>query len=1021
MKGFIVFLLLCFSVGSYGQAIISGRISDGKESLPFCTVQVHGSTNGTITDIDGNFTLGGVLPDDTLVVSFVGYSTQFIPVGNRTSFEITLQPDVQALEEVVVVGFGVQEKINVTGSVVSVDLKKIRNRGVSNVSNILSGQTPGLTVLQRGGSPGRNQGQLRIRGIGTLGSSDKNDPLIIVDGVETGSLTEINPEDIQNISILKDAAAGAIYGVRAANGVIIVTTRRGTEGSIKTNYGFQLGFSRPTSLPEKVNATELAELLNESQKNEGLTTRSFSSADIDLFESGASPYTHANSDQLKEVFDRNGLRQMHNLSFSGGNPNILYNISLGHTREDGLMANTGMKRYNLRSNIDINLTERLSLGINLAGSQRIITDPVVGVGGIIHRAYREWATDPITLENGNWALPNFSLAQGINHNSVALVNEGGSKEFVDTRLLTTFVLGFEPFEFLSIKGIAATVQDFNKRSEIAKALSLYNVNGSLANTTQSSVLEGRDNIADINLQLLVNLEKQLRNHSFKGLLGFNSREIETSLSSLSALDLRSNDLDQINAADLTQDAIFGNTTEYRLLSYFGRFNYGYSGRYLFEANLRYDGTSRFSKSNRFNTFPSLSVGWRISEEDFFDVSVIEELKLRVSWGRLGNQEIGDYRYLNTYVFDQTAIIGNVEQGGATERVPLGNADIVWESTEVNNIGLDLMLMEGKITFSGDYFIRKTSDVLIQKPLAAVFGTGVSSANFPFVNAASTKNQGFELDLNYTDVFGDLNFSCNLNFSRVTTEITDLAGTDQPGFSVGDPIANIFGYEALGIFQNQDEVDNHADQSALGPASAPGDIKYKDITGPDGFPDGLINDLDRKNLGSFFPQINYGLSFRLEYKGFDFSSLWQGVADVEAEIGGRQRQPFFLGSSPWKLHMDRANISRDGDVINADASYPRTLITGNTKNYVTSSWWVKNTAFLKLRNAQLGYTIPYDKLENFNISNMRIYVSGENLLTFTHFEGFDPEIPTTGSALPIFDGNTGYPVTRTYLIGLNLSF
>lgn len=1013
---FFIFIV----TSAIGQKVVTGTVSAEGEALPFCTILVPGGSNGTTTDIDGNFTLSDVDSKDTLLVSFVGYLPVQVPVGNRTFITIHMEPDVQALSEVVVVGFGVQKKVNVTGSVVAVDAEKIENRGVTNVSNILAGQAPGLTVLQRGGSPGRNEGQIRIRGIGTLGSGAKNDPLIVVDGIETGSLSEINPNDIATISVLKDAAAGAIYGVRAANGVILITTKRGKEGAPKLNYSFQTGISEPTNLPEKVNSVALAELLNEAERNNGLSTRSFSKEDIDLFESGSSPYTHANSDQVDQLFDKN-WRQVHNLSVSGGSAHAKYLVSLGYVDEEGLIPNTGLERYNLRTNLDISLNEKLNLGLNLAGSQRNILDPIVGVGGIIHRAYREWATDPVQLADGKWAMPNFGIAQGLNHNAVALAREGGTREFIDTRFNGTFFMEFKPWQELSIKGIGATIQDFNRRKEITRALELYNVNGTTAGKSQSSILEGRDQIADLNLQLLINYEKQVGDHHFKTLLGFNSRRIETILTAFSALDIRGSNLDQINAADVTQDAVSGSTTDYRLLSYFGRFNYDYREKYLLEANLRYDGTSRFSAANRFHAFPSFSAGWRISEEEFFDISFIEDFKVRASRGQLGNQEIGDYRYLSTYVFDQTAYIGNTEQAGATERLPLGNADIVWETTEVTNYGLDISFFKGRLTFSGDYFIRNTRDVLIQKPLAAVFGSGVLPGNFPFVNAASTQNRGYELNLDFTDRWGDFGIDWNVNFSRVQTKITDLAGTDQPGFSVGDPVANIYGYVAEGLFQNMDEIDNHADQSALGTATGPGDIRYKDLSGPEGAPDGIINDLDRTNLGSYFPKVNYGFSLRITYKGFDLSSVWQGVGEVAAEIGGRQRQPFFLGSSPWILHMDRAIVTRDGEVENPGARYPRTLTTGSTKNYVTSSWWVENTAFLKLRNAQVGYTFPEDLIRKANVERLRLYVAGENLLTFTKFEGFDPEIPTSGSVLPTFAGNSGYPVTRTYYIGLNLTF
>ena len=1013
----ILVLFGCFSaLSSFAQQTISGGVQDGQgEYLPFATVLVKGTTIGTVTDVNGLFELTNVSSTDTLAISFVGYRPAYVLVGNRTEIFITLDLDVEAFEEIIVVGYGVQKKLNVTGSVVSVDAAKLENRGVTNVSNMLAGNAPGLTVLQRGGSPGRNQGSIRIRGIGTLGADAKNDPLIIVDGIETGSLVDINPNDIENVSVLKDAAASAIYGVRAANGVIIVTTKRGKEGAPTVNYSFQYGFSEPMNLPQKVNSTQLAELYSEAQSNEGLTTRLFRPNDIDLFESGTSRFTHANSDQLDEVFSEPGIRQVHNLTIGGGSQNVRYNVSLGYTDEQGNMFNTGLKRYTFRTNLDIDASDKLAFGVNLAGAQRNIIEPIVGVGGIIHRAYREWATDPLQTQQGNWALPAFAQTNGVVHNSVALLRDGGRREFIDSRFTGTAFAEYKLFPFLSIKGVAATVLDFNRRKGVTRAFSLYNLDETLFNTERSRLLEGRDNIIDQNLQLLLNYDQTFGDHHITGLGGINYRKIETILTNFSVFDLRSSELDQVSAGDITQDDVFGNSVDYGLQSYFGRVNYSLKGRYLFEANLRYDGTSRFAEENRFQAFPSFSIGWRLGDEPFFNVPTVLDLKLRASWGRLGNQEIGDYRFLNIYVFDQTAFLGGVEQGGARENLPIGNADIIWETTEVTNLGIDLAALNGALTFTGEYFERSTSDVLIQRPLPAIFGSG--TGNFPFVNAASTRNRGYELSIGFSkELDNGLDINANANFSRVNTTIEDLAGTDQPGMRVGDPIANIFGYEALGIFQNQAEIDNHADQSALGATTRPGDIKYRDLNG-----DGLVNPDDRANLGSFFPEFNYGISLNLSYKNWDFSMLWQGVGDVVGEIAGRQRQPFWLGSSPWELHLDRAEINRDGDVENPNARYPRVLLNSGDKNYLTSTWWVESTAFLKLRNVQLGYSLPSDWVSKVNFQSVRLYLSGENLLTITKFEGFDPEIPTSGTVLPIFSGDGGYPVTRTILVGLNATF
>ncbi|TAJ11314.1 TonB-dependent receptor [Marinilabiliaceae bacterium JC017] len=994
------------------KKMIEGTVTDESGlPVPGVSVVVKGTTVGAITDLDGNYFVTVPQDAEILVFSFIGMETQEIIIGGRTTINVVLRQTMIGLDEVVAVGYGTQKKANLTGSVASVDYKQLENRGVANVSSALSGQLPGVTVLQRGGSPGKNEGTIRIRGIGTFGNTN---PLIMVDGVETGSLSELDPNNIESISVLKDAASAAIYGVRAANGVILVTTKRGKEGAMKITYSGQVGISEPTRLPEKVNAYELATLYNEALKNEGSPVR-FSRDELEKFKAGNTD-AYADVDHVDEVFSKTGIRNIHNLTLSGGSKDTKYNVGLGYVNDGGLIANTGYERYNLRVNLDHQLSDKFTVGLNLAGAFNEVTEPALGVPWVIHTAYREWATDALRFSDGRWAYP--THAENQEHNSLAYASDLGNKTFNDNRVSTTLFAEYELMKGLKVKGLISNIRDFNKTSTWVRGVDLYKIDpktGVIDDEPNESHFGstskvGRDYFEnnDLNIDLLLNYEKAIDNHNIKGLLGFNQRRIDKEWGGMSRTGLTHPDLDQINGADPTNDATYGNAVDYRSRSAFGRINYTYNDRYLVEFNLRYDGTSRFPEHQRFEYFPSISVGWRLSEEEFFQVPIVSNLKLRGSWGQLGNQEIGDYTYLASIVTGADYVWNNELMAGVAEKYQAANTDIRWETTTISNIGVDVGLFDQKLSLIAEYFIKDTKDILGQVPLPGIFGAGE-----PITNQLAVRNQGFEIQIGYQDKIGELNYNVGFNFSKVKNKITDLAGTDSPGRSVGDPIANIYGYVADGIFQNQAEVKASPDQSALGGMVEAGDLKYKDINN-----DGVINADDRTNLGSFFPGMDFGFRAGASLKGFDFSMVWQGVADVDALIGGRQQQPFLLGASPWKVHLDRTEV-KNGQVVNPGAAYPRTTF-GNANNFVPSSWWVKSTAFVKLRNLQLGYTLPKTVVEKLNLEKVRVSISGENLLTLTSYEGFDPETPTMGDPLGLNSSN-GYPPVRTYLMGINVTF
>lgn len=1022
LKSNLLLVLLLSMTSVFAQKQITGKVtSSTSEPLPGVSVIVKGSTNGTSTDINGNYTISQVPESATIVFSYLGFESAEVVVTDQSVINVTLSEDVKLLNDVVVVGYGTQKKVNLTGSVVAIDSKQIENRPAATVSSLLAGQAPGLTVIQSGGNPGRNSGSLNIRGIGSLNNSD---PLIIVDGIETGSISEINPEDIENVSILKDASSSAIYGIRAANGVVLITTKRGKKNTeLQVKYNSQFGVTDFISFANKVNSFDLATLHNEANANDG-TALFFSSDDLMKFKNGSSPLTHANTNHIDEVFSKNGVWQSHNLSFAGGSDKGSYNISLGYLDEEGLINNTGLKRYSLRTNLDRDITDKLKVGLNISGTYNRVTDPSAGIGWVTHTAFREWATDVIQYPDGRWANPTWS---GQEHNSKAYASDDmGVQTTKDTRIITTGFVEYEIISGLKVKGIASVLADRNKTSSIIHGVDLYRINKSTgeidANPSSTTinlnsdsplvdkVSRGYFDNTDINLQLLLNYEKTFGKHSIKTLLGYEQREIESEYANLSRRGLLDKSLDQINAADPSQDDTSGNTSEFRSRSGFTRLNYNFDERYLFEANVRYDGTSRFDKDLRFDYFPSFSVGWRISEEKFFDVPIVSNLKLKASWGKLGNQEIANYLFLSTYRLGSSYIFGGEEVSGINEGA-IANKNLEWEKTTSKNLGIDLGLMNSKFNLSADYFIKNTDDILFTLPKPGVLG-----AASPVENVASVKNKGFEIAAQYRDQIGQVNFYINANISKVKNEITDLAGAETPGREIGDPIRNLYGYRTDGLFASQNEIDAYGiDQSSLGGNPKPGDIKYLDITG-----DGIVNADDRESIGSPFPEVTYGFSFGLDYKGFDFSTVWQGVGNVKTMIAGRLQRPFWLGSSPLDPQLDRWSPQ------NLNARYPRSSFA-NQANYVESDFWLEDASYLKLRNVQLGYTLPKSISDKIGFEKLRLYVTGENLLTISSFKkdfGFDPE-DVTGAGDPLFfaGSNTAnnYPTTKRYIVGLNLTF
>lgn len=964
--------------------IVKGSIVDENgEPVIGANVIEKGTTNGVITDMNGNFSIE-VTKGAVLQISYIGYETIEIS-SNQNLSKIRLREDNQVIDEVVVVGYGIQKKVNLTGAVSDVKSDLLQNRTSASPVNLLTGQVPGMTIIQRSGQPGDDIGTLRVRGIGTLGNAEA---MVIIDGVES-SFNNVNPDDIENISVLKDAAASSIYGVRAANGVILITTKKGVVGKPVVSYNGYVGWQSPTRLPNYLDAYNYAVLRNEAYDNDGLPIP-YSETDLQKFKDGSDPDHYANSDWLGTLLSENGLFHNHHLSIIGGTEGLKYSLAVGYHNKDGLIPNSDYNKFSVRSNIDAKINSRLDIGLYLSAHRDRSTAPAAySISDIFYHALRETPDIPIQFSNGNYGL---FLNE---HNSVAEARLGGKDQYYNNNFQGSAFFEYKIIDGLTLKGNASATFNSNNQHKFQKSISFYSPDSDdPIKTTRSMAIDFEKKSWEVNLQAYLNYNKTFGKHGIGALLGYSQLYNQYRQFGASRRDLPgNNNLGEVNAGDVTTQSNEGNMIEYALRSAFGRINYVFDDRYLFEANLRYDGTSRFPKNNRFGAFPSFSVGWRVSEESFYHADWMDNLKLRASWGQLGNQEIGNYAFYNTYVFGQNYSFGNMLTPGVSINNKMGNSIITWEKTDQVDVGVDASFWSGKLNFSGDFFVKNTKDILLDLPIPDVVGVEA-----PTQNAGKVRNIGMEMVLTHNNQIRDFNYFATFNFSYVHNEITDLKEGDTPGRSVGDPINNIYGYVCEGIFKDQAEIDAHPKQ-VTGDV-VPGDLKYKDLNG-----DKVVDDKDRKSLGTYFPKINFGLRLGFEYKNFDFSALLQGAAMVDAIAREQVIFAFYNGGKVVENYLDRWTPQ------NPDGKYPRLSMQNTQKNWETSSFWMQNASYLKMRNMQLGYTLPKQVLGRSGISNLRVYFSADNLFTISGFDNLDPEVPY----------GSYYPLTKNYSFGINVSF
>ncbi len=990
---------------------ISGKVTDSSGGpLPGVTVAIKDQTKGTITDAQGIYTLTGVPTNATLVFSFVGMKTQEITVGVKTSINVTLVEETVGIEEVVAVGYGTQKKINLTGSVASVDQSQLLKRPVSNPVAMLQGTMAGVQVTQSTGEPGNEGLSIRIRGTGTF-SDAGSDPLVLVDGIQ-GNLSDLNPNNIESVSVLKDAASAAIYGARAANGVILVTTKTGKEGKLQVEYSGNYAIAKATRLFDLItNSAEYMELFNEARINSGLTSGLYTQEQIDTYRNATDRKLYPNTDWLSLIF-QTAPTQTHNLTFTGGGNGTHYNASIGYVNQEGIMKGFNYEKYNARLNLTSEISNKLKFGVNIALKSGKRTAPVFGSEDMFLSAMSQAPTYSPYLADGsghytykaydfeyNNKNPIALLDGKINHNTDDYsVNTLGWVEVQLSKSLSWYTKGAVNASFDKYKDFRPPLQLFNFRTN--QFMTTLDLGGGLTVQDQQTIYS--------NLHSYVNYEHSFKSHNVKFQLGFSTEKSTYQYLQGARKQYPTDDLRELNAGSPSIQYAYGTQNAWALMSFWGRLDYNFKDRYLFETTLRYDGSSRLSPNSRWGVFPSFSAGWRASEENFvksLNLNWLDNLKFRGSYGELGNQNIGLYPYLallnfmGNYSFDDE----NLSTGVAQQS--LSNANIKWETTASTDFGVDLSAFKGlNVTF--DWYKRRTFDILRQAQVTAVVGLGA-----PVINGGTLDNKGIDLGLSYNHKvaggkLAGLEYTFGVNIQRNKNELVKFGSPEINGYRIrqeGEEWDSYYMLEWTGIFQSQDEIAHSPKQ--YNDATVPGDLKFKDQNN-----DGKIDDKDRIVMSGNYPGIAYSFNLSANWKGFDFYTMLQGIDNQKFFVDNWGTIPFVQGAPPTTDWRDRWTESHHSTTM------PRIYWGWNAPDRVrrASSYFLQDASYFRLKNLTLGYTIPARVIKRVGLDQLRIFFSGDNLLTFTKYPGLDPERGGSGSFVQ-------YPQNKIYSFGLNVKF
>lgn len=987
----------------HAAILVSGTVSDENgQTLPGVNIIEKGTTNGTTSNAAGQFSLSVTGESSVLVFSFIGYVTREIAVGSQTSIELSLSPDVTALEEVVVIGYGEQKKVNLTGAVATVSSDELIKRPAPNVQNLLQGKVPGLQVVQNSGQPGDDGATMMIRGLGTF-SDVGNSPLVLIDGI-VGDMTNLNADNIESISVLKDAASASIYGARAANGVILITTKKGASGAMTIDYRASFQLQQPTALPELVtNSADYMEYYNAARLRSNQSAL-FTQQEIDAYRNATDRVKYPNFDWIGEMVG-NAPAQNHYLSASGGSDKTTYNIAFGYLDQDGVVGGHDYKRYNFNVNVDSKVKEAVTIGGTIALTDKSIHEPTYTDDNFMLSIYSRNPTTSVYVPDGSGHFAG-NYRQGVpsNRNPESILASGGSlfekyniaaQSYIDVNITKDLTW--------SVKGAANFNSDFSKLRDHPVDVYFFST-GVYQNNGNSTTIGVRDNF---NQSLLTTLYSTLNyskhfgaDHTLSALVGYNQESFRNRFLQGIRTTFPADDLTELDAGSLNGQSNSGTSYEWAIQSVFGRVNYDYKERYLLEANFRYDGTSRIYRANRWGLFPSVSAGWRLSNEAFLqDNAWLDNLKIRGSWGKLGNQNIGNYPYqdilsVTTYPFDV------LEQGVVQTR--LTDKNLRWETTAITDVGLDFSIKNGLLSGSFDWYNKVTDDILYEIEIPLSIGlTG------PTVNYAKMQNKGFEFELTHSNRIGEFQYAVNVNFSTNKNEVLkvkapyyDTNNTIQEGL----PWMSNYMVEWIGIFQSDQDI---ADSPTQPYNPKPGDLKFKDQNG-----DGKIDADDRVVVDGAYPDFIYAGGLNLSWKRFDVSAFFQGLQGSKFFVDRWGTVPFTQGAAPTKEFAENAwtedNKSTTHPAMYQDGYGP---VTGTRSTY-----FLQDASYLRLKNLVIGYTVPQSITQKVRMKDLRVYLSADNLLTFTKYPGADPERLGVGR-----QRFATYPQIKIFTAGLNLKF
>lgn len=1022
----MVLLTVFGSVDAFSQHTVSGTVIDAStsETLPGVNILLKGTTRGTSTDSDGSYQMTASSASDTLIFTFIGYQTQEVPINGRTELDVSLQLSTIAGKEVVVVGYGTQRSENLTGSVSSVSTKEMAEIPVPTVTHALQGMAPGMQILDGGDMPGHNQIDVLVRGQGSLGrggdtgSAEASRPLILIDGIE-GNLSNVDMEQVESISVLKDAASAAIYGSRAANGVILVTTKRGKAGDLQVTYNGYYGTQDITSWPDRVDTETHMRLANLARENllkwclDGRSSQTeqqcrnnpsyaprYSEEYIQNTLRGDQPDKYPN-DELVDAMYSPAPIQDHSLNFSGGNVNARYNLSLNYMEEEGMMPTTGTDRYGVRLNTDFQMNDKISGGFDISANRSWSIRPAEEWASNFYIIHDTPPTVRTRYSDGTYGTNLFGRS------ALASAEVSGDEQRVDWEGTITGRLNYQITDWAEIQTLASFdygSMDWDFFRTDPNRIPEYN-----GFYWGPSFGEDRSYTEkQSTLRAMVDFDHTFNeNHGITGVIGYEQTENDFDEFRAWRDQFYNNELRQLNLGNSSNDGNLGFGNTWALRSVFGRLNYELFGRYLFEINARYDGSSRFAEGHRYGFFPSFSVGWRITEEEFFNVNWVDELKLRGSWGQLGNQDVPLYSYYSSIDLNIPYHMGNASSAASTggAATDLVNEELTWETTTVTNIGIDATFLDGRLSVTGDVYKRLTEDILLALSVPDMVGLDA-----PFQNAGVVENKGWEIAVGWQDKTGEVSYGIDVNLSDNRNKVIDLVdsgpyieGGNLGGNVIqeGSPIGAWYGLEVTGLFNSYEQIDSHAQPP--GQETRLGDLIYKDQNS-----DGIINEQDRVVIGNPNPHYIYGINVNVGWKNFDFSALLQGVGERDQYLGlGFAQGPVWENyTSQW--HKDYWTPD------NQDARHPAYYSNVNRNYYSTNSWWILDGSFMKLRNIQVGYTLSSDLVGQLGIQRLRVYATGKNLWMKSNLGiGLDPEYPWTVGDY--------YPQTRVISLGANISF